>query len=265
VVLLLAWQTVDTMPLIGGTLIGFGVQAVLLHWRAGGPRGLSISVRSEHWPALARAALVMGAGQFAMSFTVPADQWFASGVGGGAIATLGYANRIIALGTALGASVISRATLPIFAEGVAGGEGKRARRHALRWSWLMLLAGALGAAAASVLATPLTRLLFERGAFFPEDTQAVAEALRWGIWQVPPYLAGLVFISLIAAQRRYHVIAAIASVNLACKLAGNFYLAESMGVNGILLATVVMYCVSLALAWFAAAQPISAQTAAGAR
>jgi peptidoglycan biosynthesis protein MviN/MurJ (putative lipid II flippase) len=200
-----------------------------------------------------------------MSFTVPADQWFAAGVGSGAIATLGYANRIIALGTALGASVISRATLPIFAEGVAGGGEKRVRRHALRWGCLMLLAGALGAAAATVLATPLTGFLFERGAFSSEDTQAVAEALRWGIWQLPPYLAGLVFISLIAAQRRYHVIAAIASVNLVCKVAGNFHFAASMGVKGILLATVLMYCVALALAWFAAVHPISAETAAGAR
>jgi peptidoglycan biosynthesis protein MviN/MurJ (putative lipid II flippase) len=250
VVLLLAWLTADTGPLVAGTLLGFVWQAWWLHrhaTRAAGPAGLSLSLSSRPLRGLWRGALVMGAGQLAISLIVPLDQWFAAGLGTGAIATLGYANRVIALVMTLGGVVVSRATLPVFSAAVAGGEGARVRRHALRWGGLMFLVGVAAAAAMWALATPIVGLLFERGAFSRQDTQAVAEALRWGIWQVPPFLASLVFYSEVAARRRYGVIAAFAAANLACKAAGNLFFGPILGLNGILLATVVMFTLSMLL------------------
>ncbi len=111
----------------------------------------------------------------------------------------------------------------------------------------MFLAGVAAAAAVWALATPIVRLLFERGAFSPEDTRVVAEALRWGIWQVPPFLASLVFYSEVAARRRYGLIAAFAVANLACKAAGNLFFGPLLGLNGVQLATVVMFTLSMLL------------------
>lgn len=252
VVALLTWPTSDTLPLVVGTLIGFAWQTSWLFGRlrvGSAVSGLTLRVRSAHWPAVWRAALVLGAGQLAMSFVLPIDQWFAASIGSGVVATMGYANRIIALGMALGGAVISRATLPIFAEGIAQGGAEEMRRHALRWAWLMLFVGLAGTVLMWLFARPVVSALFERGAFSTEDTQAVAMALRWGIWQVPPYLAGLVLVAFLAAQRRFLVIAAVASVNVLVKAVGNFFLTERLGLNGILLTTVTMYCLSAMCCW----------------
>jgi peptidoglycan biosynthesis protein MviN/MurJ (putative lipid II flippase) len=205
----------------------------------------------------------MGAGQFAMSFTLPLDQWFAAAFGTGAIATLGYASRIIWLGMSLGGAVIARATLPIFAGAVHGGEAERVRRHALWWGGLMLLVGAAFAVVVWALATPIVRLLFERGAFAGHDTAAVAEALRWGILQVPPYLASLVFLSEVTARGRYDLIAIITFANLVCKAIGNWVFGDMFGLNGVLLASAAMYLFSmlmffLAVSWPRRPEPVQA-------
>jgi peptidoglycan biosynthesis protein MviN/MurJ (putative lipid II flippase) len=193
----------------------------------------------------------MGAGQFAMSFTQPIDHWFAAHVGSGAIATLGYANRIISLGMALGATVIARATLPIFSEGVARGDSERIRRYALGWAGSTLLVGIVGAALLWLIAPSLVAVLFERGAFSSTDTREVAEAMRWGVWQLAPYLAGLVLVSHLASEGRYQLIGAIASANILIKLFATSVLAQRLGVNGILLATVVMYALSASMCCYA--------------
>lgn len=250
VVLLVAWQAADTAPLVAGTLTGFAWQAWWLHRHASrqaGPVGLSLALSSGPLRGLWRGALVMGAGQLAISLIVPLDQWFAAGSGTGAIATLGYANRVIALVMTLGGVVVLRATLPVFSAAAASGETERVRRHALRWGGLMFVVGLAGAAAVWTLATPAIGLLFERGAFTHQDTLVVAEALRWGIWQVPPFLASLVFYSEVAARRRYGVIAVLAVANLSCKAAGNLVFGPIFGLNGILLATVVMFALSMLL------------------
>jgi putative peptidoglycan lipid II flippase len=255
VLLVLAWQAGDAVPLIVGTLAGFALQAWWLARQSretcsSGPQ-FSVSLQAPQWKGLWRGALVLGAGQFAMSFTQPIDQWFAAHVGSGAIATLGYANRIISLGMALGATVIARATLPIFSEGIARGDNERIRRYALGWAGSMLFIGIGGAALIWLIAPSLVALLFERGAFSSTDTHEVAEALRWGVWQWAPYLAGLVLVSHLASEGRYQLIGAIASANIIIKLCATSVLVQRLGVNGILLATVVMYALSASICWYA--------------
>lgn len=196
----------------------------------------------------------MGVGQLAMSFTQPIDQWFAASVGSGAIATLGYANRIVSLGMTLGATVMSRATLPIFSKGIALGEDERTRSNALGWAGLMLAIGVTAAALVCLVAPWLISLLFERGAFSAMDTAAVAEALRWGVWQLPPYLAGLVLVSHLAGAGRYRLIGMIAVANTAFKLIATYVLTPQLGVNGILFATALMYFLAALLCWWAVSQ-----------
>ena len=254
VLLLVVWATGGAMALIVGTLSGFAWQAWWLARLAREPIGgppVVLRLQAPHWANLWRGALVIGAGHFAMSFQQPIDQWFAADVGSGAIATLGYVNRIVAIGMALGATVISRATLPIFAEGIAGGDARRVRAQALGWAGSMLLVGVAGAAAAWPLAPWLVAVVFERGAFSVADTQAVAEALRWGAWQLPPYLAGLVLVSQLASEGRYNLIAVIAMLCIGAKLTCTYALVGIFGVAGIMVATAVMYSVSTFSGWIA--------------
>ena len=63
----------------------------------------------------------MLAGQALISFIGIIDQFFAAPLGTGAIATLSYANRILASMLGLGATAVARATLPVFSQAQAQG------------------------------------------------------------------------------------------------------------------------------------------------
>jgi len=245
---LLAATAPGVGPLLWGTLIGYTIQSVWLLWlanRADGRVGRPVLGFSAHyWPDLVKAAGVMLIGQVAMSFVGPIDQYTAANLGGNANATLGYATRLLSLLLGLGAASVGRAALPVLADVQRRGEVQRARALALKWSVLMLLAGALVTVLGWWLAPWMVGMLFERGAFSAQDTARVAAVMRWGLLQMPFYFGVLVLVQLLASQNRYRIMAMIAIANFLLKAVLNQLLAPVMGVNGIMLATSLMYALS---------------------
>ena len=235
-------------PLLWGTLVGYTIQSVwLLHLaakadgRVGRPK---LGFEAHYWPDLVKAAGVMLIGQVAMSFVGPIDQYTAANLGANANATLGYASRLLSLLLGLGAASVGRAALPVLADVQRRGDALRARSIALKWSALMVMGGAMVTAVGWWLSPWMVGLLFERGAFSAEDTVRVAEVLRWGLLQMPFYFGVLVLVQLLASQNRYRLMAAIAVANFLLKAVLNHLLAPVMGVNGIMLATSLMYVLS---------------------
>src|SRR3546814_9383235 len=94
---------------------------------------------------------------------------------------------------------------------------------------LMMGAGAAAVAIAWALAPWGVALLFERGAFTADNTQAVAQVLRWGLLQLPFYFGVLILVQLLASQNRYRVMALIAVANFLLKVVLNAILAPQMG------------------------------------
>lgn len=90
-------------------------------------------------------------------------------------------------------------------------------------------------------------MLFERGAFTVQDTQAVAGVLRYGLAQAPFYFAALVLVSLLTSQSKYKFITLIAAITLVVKFLSMFLFVPLMGVEGITLATSVMYGATILL------------------
>ncbi|MDR7946763.1 murein biosynthesis integral membrane protein MurJ [Achromobacter aegrifaciens] len=238
-------------PLLWGTLVGYAIQTVWLAWLAaradGGFWGAPwLTLQSPHWPELLGAAGVMLIGQVAMSFVGPLDQYAAANLGANANATLGYASRLLSLVLGIGAVSVGRAALPVLADVQARGDTARARGMALKWSVLMVAAGAVAVAVGWILAPWGVSVLFQRGAFTAENTQAVAHVFRWGLLQLPFYFGVLILVQLLASQNRYRVMAAIAVANFALKAVLNTVLAPRMGAAGIMLATSLMYLLSFA-------------------
>lgn len=239
----------DAEPLFWGVLIGYGLQALCLAWLAarteGGFWGRPLfALKSPQWRAVFNAFGVMLVGQVAMSFVGPLDQYAAANLGANANATLGYANRLLALVLGVGAVSVGRAALPVLADVQGSGDTARARAMALKWSVLMLAAGGVAALLGWVFAPWGVRMLFERGAFSPQDTLEVAQTLRWGLPQVPFYFGVLVLVQLLASQNRYRIMSAIAVANFALKAVLNVFLAPRMGLDGVMLATCIMYALS---------------------
>jgi peptidoglycan biosynthesis protein MviN/MurJ (putative lipid II flippase) len=236
-----ARNNTSIMPLVLGTTIGFVVQATWLRMLArkadSGPAFPRISMQASQWPGTIRSMGTLMVGSVVASLWLPADQYFMAQLGDGAIATLGYANRLLSLLLSMGALAISRAALPILSEMLFLGDHARARSTALKWSVLMLAVGIVGACIAYVLAPYAIALLFQKGAFTTEDTIAVTSLFRVGLVQVPFSFGMCALVQLFASETRYKAISVISVLGFAIKLTANVILVRLYGTKGVLLAT----------------------------
>ena len=243
--------------LLWGTAVGFAarlvVLTVLLGWRNEIPRP-RLSFGSSAWRSFWRGSSAILAGQILMTTTVLIDQAFAARLGDGAVATLAYANRIILMVQALTALIAQRASLPVLSESFADG-GVQARTTVPRWALTMLLGGAALAAVGWLLAEPLIGMLFEHGRFLAADTARVSEVLAFGVIQLPFYLAGLIYVSALAAQGRQGIIGLAAVAACAVKLTANWLLYPVLELRGIQLATAAMYLCTLSIFHLASRRP----------
>ena len=240
-------------PLVWGTITGCACQLLTLLAPMSTRRELEPPVfnrDSASWQWFWQGFGIMLAGQALMSFTVIIDQFYAVGLGTGALAMLGYANRVLSLILGLAAIAVSRATLPVFSQVSADAAGQ-VYRVAVSWARLMF-AGGVAVMLLSYLAAPwVIRLLFERGQFDATDTAQVAEVLRYGLPQLPFYFASRVLVSYALSQRRYGLIAWSGVIGCGGKVLGNLVLVPHLGVNGIALATMAVYGLNALFFWLA--------------
>lgn len=248
-------------PLVWGTLIGFVAHVfalgIPLAWRREMelPRFTS---RSPQWPHFWKGfgVLLIGSGLGSLNGVV--DQFFAAQLDSGSITRLSYANRIMALILGLGATAISRATLPIFSK-IKSQTENELKRIGFFWMWLMLLLGIVAMSISWWVAPWAVKLLFERGAFSAADSLVVTDLFRFGLAQVPFYFAALVLVTLLATNGKHKLMAISGASNLFVKAAANYYLLPIFGINAIILSSGVMYGVSLVLLYIFARTSIKEQ------
>lgn len=239
-------------PLVWGTLVGFAFHLTSLAVplaRRGEIEAPRLTRRSPQWPAFWQGFGIMLVGQALMSLTGIIDQFFAAHLGTGAIATLSYANRILALILGMGAAAVSRATLPVFSQAQAQG-GAQLHRVAFHWVRLLFVLG-MGAMIVGWWLAPWgVKLLFERGAFTAADTEVVTEVFRYGLAQLPFYFAGLVFVSYLSSRGLYGWLLWSGVIGLCSKLFGNVLLIPVYGVGGAAFATAFMYATNFVFFWW---------------
>jgi peptidoglycan biosynthesis protein MviN/MurJ (putative lipid II flippase) len=242
-VALLLWTNLTVALLVWATLAGFLCQTLLLHItqsRRGSLPPVRLGFSSDHWRPLRNGLLAMALAQTLQSLTTLIDQFWAARISEGAISTMGYAQRVLFLILGLTMTAIGRATLPVFSR-LTVSEEPASLRVMTQWSALLFV---LGLAIAAVL-WPLTPWimgsLFERGAFTHADTVATASFIRYGLLQLPFYFAIIVFMQWMLAAKLYTAVAWIAFFNLLLKLLANALLAPFLGLDGLALATSIMY------------------------
>lgn len=236
-------------PLVWGTVAGLTLQMVGLAWllrRAGELQAPRIGLHSLAWKGIWHSVGILSLGQLMATFTGIVDQFFAAELGPGAISTLNYANRILALVLSMGALAISRATLPIFSEAQAS-PNKHVNALALHWTKWMFLAGMAVSVVGMITAPFIVEMLFERGAFTQENTHVVATLLRYCLIQVPFYFSGLVLVSALASAKRYSIIALSGSLNLLFKVVIAYLLVEPFHLTGLVISTAAMYALTTGL------------------
>src|SRR5579875_257950 len=165
------------------------------------------------------------------------DQSMAAMLPAGSVSALVYANRFVSVVLTLMGGAISTAIVPYISRIVAYRDWRACRRTLRTWLGITALISAPIAAGFIAGAHWIVRLAFERGAFGPGDTQAVAPVLAMYAIQIPFFVASRVFYRFLVAMRRTDLVFYCGALNLILDVVLNIVLMRRFGVAGIALAT----------------------------
>ncbi|MHB1083198.1 MAG: murein biosynthesis integral membrane protein MurJ [Prosthecobacter sp.] len=250
IALLLAGKQVNAWTLVHGTVWGAVTHlAVLLvatlrrlprrlsWWRC------SLRHREPGLRVVLRNAVPFLIGGVAFGSAVVVDQTMAAWLTAGSVAVLGYSDKVCAIVLAVTAGPASDVLFPHFAELVARRDWNGLRKRLFASAGIIVSASLPMTLAMCFFAPWIVRILFERGAFGPHDTQRVAEVLRYAALQIPFYILGTVAarVAISLQASRYMLTIAFSALFLNASL--NYLLMRHLGAAGIALSTTIVHCI----------------------
>ena len=257
-----AFALVPAMPSLGFPPI----MAIALAALAGGLGQIAIqwpSLRREGFryrpvfdprdPALRRVLMLMGPGTIGLAATqvnIFVNTLLATSEGTGAVSWLTYAFRLIYLPIGLFGVSIGTAVLPAVSHHAAVGDTARIRHTVSRGLGMMLMLNVPATLGLMVLATPIVRLLFERGHFLPADTAATAAAVRLYAVGLAGYSAVRIASPTFYAIGESRIPALISAAVIVVNVAASIALVRVIGFQGLALGTSIAAIVNAAaLLW----------------
>jgi putative peptidoglycan lipid II flippase len=233
-----------------GTIVG-GLAQWLVQWpllrREGFRYRPALDWRDE---GLRRVLLLMGPSTIGLAATqvnVFVNTLLATSEGTGAVSWLDAAFRLMYLPIGLFGVSIATATTPAISRMLAQGDGGSVRKTLADGMVLMMLLNVPATVGLVVLAEPIVRLMYERGAFLPTDTIAAAGALQF-------YAIGLLGYSVVRiASPAFYALGesrtpvTISFVTVLANAGLNFALVHAMGYRGLALGTSIAALLNAAL------------------
>ena len=242
---LLLGNSWSVYSLAAGTVAGTALQVAVLAWVARS-HGIDLTPRwfgfDPQLRRVIRQYVPMMAGALLLGSTDVVDQSMAAMLPGGSVAALSYARKIVSVLVVLGAIPLGSASLPYFSDIVAKRAWDACRRTLRTVGGVVLLATVPVTLFLVLFAHPLVRILFQRGAFLPHDTDVVSHVEAWLALEIPFYLLCSLGLRLISALKRNGVIMGIAAVTSALNVILNLILMRIYGVAGIALSTAIVLC-----------------------
>ncbi len=181
-------------------------------------------------------ALILG-GEVLVALNLVIDKGFAASLPPGSVATLEYADRARVIPQTLLESSLLMVAFATWSNLRAAGKLEEARESmgaALRWTLALASPVLAGMYIGRVV---LVRLMFERGAFRPEDTEATAAVLAWFVPGILPNLLGILAVRAHVVERNLRLVFGLGAVSVLTNTAGNLALMGPMGLSGLALAT----------------------------
>ncbi len=173
----------------------------------------------------------------------------------GAVAHLYYADRVYELPLAIIGIAIGVVLLPEVSRNLRAGDMtavSQSQNRSLEFAMLLTVPAAV---ALAVIATPIVRVLYERGAFLPADTTATAAALGIFALGLPAFVMIKVFSPAYFAREDTRTPMRFAAISLTANTAGSaglFFLLREMGMMphlGIAIATALGGWLNAILLW----------------
>jgi putative peptidoglycan lipid II flippase len=244
IVFVFFWKA--SISMIYGLLLGYLLQALILSLILHQHNEIELpkfNVTSPNWTHLLKGIAFMILGHFFFSLMGLIDQYFAAGLGVGALSTLSFAEKILGIFLSLGIVVIGRAVLPIFSD--AHNEGRSVRFIALKWALIIFIAGILISLLIIGNTERIVKIIFERGNFNMSDTVEVSKLLRLSSLQIPFYISGMVLSYAIASFRIYKFFVFVNFFLLIIKIISiNYFVDHGYEISSLPISTVIVYMAS---------------------
>ena len=244
-----AFALVPLMPAIGeppimaiaiAALVG-GIGQAVIKWPSLHREGFRYElVFDPHDAGLKQVLLLMGPGTLGLAasqINIFINTLLATSQGTGAVSWLTYAFRLMYLPIGLFGVSIGTAVLPAVSYHVAADDAAGARVTLSRGLAMMFMVNVPATIGLIALATPIVRLLFERGHFLPADTDATAAAVRMYALGLVGYSAARIASPTFYALGRSRVPVFVSVATIALNVALSVVLVRAMGFLGLALAT----------------------------
>jgi putative peptidoglycan lipid II flippase len=191
-------------------------------------------------PALRRTLILMGPGTIGLAATqvnLFVNTLLATSQGTGAASWLTYAFRLMYLPIGLFGVSIGTAVLPAVSRHAAVRDTAGIRQTVSRGLGMMLMLNIPATVGLFVLATPIVRMLFERGQFLPSDTAATAAAARLYALGLAGYSAVRIASPTFYAIGDSRIPAIVSAGAIGVNVVASVTLVRSIGFEGLALGT----------------------------
>ncbi len=230
-----------------GTVAGFVLESLLL-LAASARAGLLPRPSRPGWdPALrdvGRRYWPMVVGTLLLSASAVVDQSMAASLGSGNVSVLNYGGKLVALVLSIVAVSLSTVLLPRFSRLITSGRWNDLDRTIRGYAGLIVAGTVPIVVVLALAAAPMIRLLFERGAFTPETTAAVSRVQIYLSLQIPFYVLVMLGARLLSALDANQTVLRVGALCLALNVVADYVLMHWFGVDGIAMATTLVYFVA---------------------
>ncbi|MGE0705116.1 MAG: murein biosynthesis integral membrane protein MurJ [Vicinamibacterales bacterium] len=193
-------------------------------------------------PELRRVLLLMGPGALGLAATqlnLFINTLLATSLGTGAVSWLSYAFRLMYLPIGLFGVSIATAVLPLAASHAVQDDRPAIRATLSRGLGLMLMLNVPASVGLIVLATPIVRVLFERGAFGSIDTAGTAVAVQMYAVGLVGYATARIASPVFYALGKSRVPVAISIAAVLINTVASVALVRLIGFRGLPLGTAI--------------------------
>jgi putative peptidoglycan lipid II flippase len=228
------------MAIAAAALIG-GFGQIAIQWPVLRREGFRYqAILDPRDAGLRQVLLLMGPGTLGLAATqvnIFVNTLLATTQGTGAVSWLTYAFRLMYLPLGLFGVSIGTAVLPAVSRNAAVDDAAGIRETLSRGLAMMLLVNVPATLGLMTLATPIVRLLFERGLFLPADTEATAAAVRMYACGLVGYSAARIASPTFYALGRSRVPVLVSAGTIGLNVLLSVILVRVLGFSGLALST----------------------------
>lgn len=169
------------------------------------------------------------------------DNAMAANLAAGSVAALAFGAKVVTFGVGIASIGISQAVMPVAVELAAHQRWHELHRLVLRYGLALALGGGVAAVIIVAASEPITRLLYERGAFDVDATRTVSAVQSALAAQFPFHVLGVLLVRMLSVLQANRQVLFIAAGGSVLNFILNLTLMPHFGVVGIAAATSAMF------------------------